>query len=152
MVGLGTVEVFVLAVIVIALLGVGFAAVRAGARPAAPLAWRSPGLLPPVSADLQQRVRDLYAENKKVEAVKLVREQTGLGLKEAKGLADALASGQPLPMPPDPARPDLASRVRGLKAAGRSEQAVFLVRGETGMSQSEAERFVDAIDVEGGER
>ena len=139
----------ILAIILIALLGVLLAAMRAGARPAGPLAWRSPGLMPPVSADLQHRVRDLYAENKKIEAIKLIREQTGLGLKEAKELGDALASGQPVP--PGHAGPDLASRVRALKASGRAEQAVFLVRGETGMGQSEAERFVDAVEVEGGE-
>ncbi|MEU8171659.1 ribosomal protein L7/L12 [Microbispora hainanensis] len=144
---LGPAELVVLAVIVIALVGVAVAAVRAGARPSGPLAWRSPGLLPPVSADLQHRVRDLYAENKKIEAIKLIREQTGLGLKEAKDLAETLAAGRPLPVAPDHAQPDLASRVRELKAAGRGEQAVFLVRGETGMGQAEAERFVDAIDV-----
>ncbi|MEU6409003.1 ribosomal protein L7/L12 [Microbispora sp. NPDC046933] len=149
MFGLGTAEVLVLAVIVIAFVGVALAAVRAGARPAGPLAWRSPGLLPPVSADLQHRVRELYAENKQIEAIKLIREQTGLGLKEAKDLAEALASGRPLPVAPGHARHDLASRVRELKAAGRGEQAVFLVRGETGMGQSEAERFVDAIDAAG---
>lgn len=147
MFGLGTVEVLVLAVIVVALLAVGFAAVRAGARPAGPLAWRSPGLLPPVSAELRRRVRELYAENKKIEAIKLIREQTGLGLKEAKDLAEALASGRPLPPEPGHARQDLATRVRELKAAGRGEQAVFLVRGETGMGQAEAERFVEAIEV-----
>ncbi|MEU6431850.1 ribosomal protein L7/L12 [Microbispora sp. NPDC046973] len=111
-------------------------------------------MLPPVSADLQHRVRELYADNKKIEAIKLVREQTGLGLKEAKDLTEALASGRPLPVAPAHGRPDLASRVRELKAAGRGEQAVFLVRGETGMGQSEAERFVeaiDAVDAEGGE-
>ena len=86
---LGPAELVVLAVIVIALVGVGVAAVRAGARPAGPLAWRSPGLLPPVSAELQHRVRELYGENKKIEAIKLIREQTGLGLKEAKDLVEA---------------------------------------------------------------
>ena len=144
---IGPFEWMILVVIVIALLGVALAAMRAGARPGGPLAWRSPGLLPPVSADLQHRVRELYAEGKKIEAIKLIREQTGLGLKEAKDLSEALASGRPLPVAPGHARPDLASRVRELKAAGRGEQAVFLVRGETGMGQAEAERFVEAVDV-----
>ncbi|WP_169946812.1 ribosomal protein L7/L12 [Microbispora sp. H11081] len=148
MFGLGWAEALILAVIVIALLGVVLAAVRAGARPGGPLAWRSPGLLPPVSADLQHRVRELYAEGKKIEAIKVIREQTGLGLKEAKDLAEAMASGRPLPVAPGHARPDLASRVRELKAAGHAEQAVFLVRGETGMGQAEAERFVEAIGVD----
>ncbi|MBO4274398.1 ribosomal protein L7/L12 [Microbispora triticiradicis] len=144
----GPFELLVLAVIVVALLGVVFAAARAGARPAGPLAWRSPGMVPPVSAALQQRVRELYAENKKVEAIKLIREETGLGLKEAKDLADGIGAGRPLPVATARHGYDLAARAREMKAAGRVEQAVFLVRGETGMSQSEAERFVDSLVVE----
>ncbi|GAA4190578.1 ribosomal protein L7/L12 [Microbispora amethystogenes] len=147
---LGPMEFVLLGVIVIVLLGffVVFAAVRAGARPAGPLAWRSPGLAPPVSAALLQRVRELYAENKKIEAIKLIREETGLGLKEAKDLADGIGAGRPLPVATARHGYDLAARARELKEAGRVEQAVFLVRGETGMSQSEAERFVDALGVE----
>ncbi|MBB4919131.1 hypothetical protein ACFY19_00025 [Streptosporangium saharense] len=40
---------------------------------------------------------------------------------------------------------DLASRVHDLKVSGRAEQAVLLVRGETGMTEPDARRFVDAI-------
>ncbi|MFG6194036.1 hypothetical protein [Nonomuraea sp. JJY05] len=43
------------------------------------------------------------------------------------------------------APPDLATRVRLLKQAGRIEQAIFLVRGETGMGQDEAIRFINAL-------
>ncbi|MEV7966908.1 hypothetical protein AB0O34_13125 [Sphaerisporangium sp. NPDC088356] len=46
---------------------------------------------------------------------------------------------------PRTAGPDLATRVRELKAAGRQEQAVYLVRGETGMDSREAHLFVDSI-------
>ncbi len=40
---------------------------------------------------------------------------------------------------------DLASRVHDLKVSGRAEQAVLLVRGETGMTEPDARRFVDAV-------
>ncbi|WP_157253535.1 hypothetical protein [Nonomuraea typhae] len=40
---------------------------------------------------------------------------------------------------------DLAWRVRDMKAAGRTEQAVFLVRGETGMGEDDARRFVNSL-------
>ena len=43
---------------------------------------------------------------------------------------------------------DLAARVRRLKADGRRDQAIFLVRGETGMDHDEASAFVDAIETE----
>jgi hypothetical protein len=38
---------------------------------------------------------------------------------------------------------DLATKVRGLKAQGRYEQAVLLVRGETGLVEEDARSFVD---------
>ncbi|GAA4583615.1 hypothetical protein GCM10023194_21430 [Planotetraspora phitsanulokensis] len=40
---------------------------------------------------------------------------------------------------------DLATKVRGLKNQGRYEQAVFLVRGETGFSEDAARSFVDRV-------
>jgi uncharacterized MAPEG superfamily protein len=40
---------------------------------------------------------------------------------------------------------DLATKVRGLKSQGRYEQAVFLVRGETGFSEDAARTFVDNV-------
>ncbi len=142
--------VIVLVVLVVVVLAVVVAlAARAGARPSTRLAWRTPGLVPPISHDLQDRVRELCSERKKIHAIKLVREETGLGLKEAKDVVDALEAGRPVPVdvPGEPSarRLDLASRVRQLKADGRTEQAIFLVRGETGMTQDEAETFVDAL-------
>jgi hypothetical protein len=134
-----------IALLVVILFVVLVAAVRTGARPDTSLGWRSPGLPPAISADLQNRVRELLAAGKKIQAIKIIREETGLGLKEAKGVADSLAAGRPVPDATTPSRPDLASRVRELKAAGRMEQAVFLVRGETGMGQQEAEAFINAL-------
>ncbi|MEW9529498.1 50S ribosomal protein L7/L12 [Microbispora sp. NPDC049125] len=142
---MGPAEILILAIVgLVVVLGIGMIAIRAGAR--GPIAWRSPGMLPPVSAELQHRVRELYQEGRVVEAVKEIREQTGLGLREAKALADTLAAGHALPtVATAPGQPDLATRVRELKAAGRTEQAVLLVRGETGMGQAEAETFVKVL-------
>ncbi|MEU6740951.1 hypothetical protein [Streptosporangium sandarakinum] len=107
-------------------------------------------------AELNHQVTGLIAAGKTVQAVKLVREQTGLGLADAKRYTDDLAAGRPphlapfhpgapgLAAAPQPAA-DLATRVRHLKAAGRAEQAVFLVRGETGMDEADARRFVDSL-------
>ncbi|MDF5756701.1 hypothetical protein [Spongiactinospora sp. TRM90649] len=50
--------------------------------------------------------------------------------------------------PPGPQVHTLAERVRELKAAGRIEQAMFLVRGETGMGYAEAAVFVQSIQHE----
>ncbi|GAA3133503.1 hypothetical protein GCM10010466_25120 [Planomonospora alba] len=41
--------------------------------------------------------------------------------------------------------PELVEQVRELKATGQFDQAVFMVRGETGMSHRAATRFVRKI-------
>ncbi|MBO3749728.1 hypothetical protein J5X84_26915 [Streptosporangiaceae bacterium NEAU-GS5] len=133
---LGFVALFALIVAII------FLAARAGATANRRLAWRSDGLPPPISADLYDRIAELIRAGRKIEAIRLVRQHTGSGLKEAKVAVDSIAAGTYL----DPPHDDLAARVRALKAGGRAEQAIMLVRGETGMSEAEAEAFVAAIN------
>ncbi|GAA4585036.1 hypothetical protein GCM10023194_26540 [Planotetraspora phitsanulokensis] len=140
---IGVVVVVLAALLAVAILVVVVAAIRAGARPSTSLGWRSPGLPPPISADLQNRVRALLAEGRKARAVQLVREETGISPREGKSVVDAIAAGRPLPGDPSPA--DLASRARELKASGHTQQAVMLVRDETGMGQKEAEAFINAL-------
>lgn len=62
------------------------------------------GVPPPTTAspnDIMwlQQVRSLIAQQQKIEAIKLVREQTGTGLKVAKDFVEALQSGQNPPIP-----------------------------------------------------
>ncbi|MEU0570464.1 hypothetical protein ABZ297_34445 [Nonomuraea sp. NPDC005983] len=52
------------------------------------------------------------------------------------------ASSRATPIAP---RNDLAARVRWLKTSGRTEQAIHLVCGETGMDQMAATRFVESL-------
>ncbi|GIH26744.1 hypothetical protein Aph01nite_50540 [Acrocarpospora phusangensis] len=143
---LGPTEIIILLILIAIIVGVIALARSAGARPDATLAWRTPGFLPPVPEHVQERIRELFAEGRKVEAIKVLRQETGLGLKEAKTTAEAIAAGRFIPTPPDrPGTNDLAARVLELKAAGRTEQAIYLVRGETGMTHEQAEAFVNAI-------
>lgn len=90
--------------------------------------------------EAQVEARNLARGGKVIQAIKLIRTETGLGLKEAKEVGDALKDGALLPSRSAPS--DLASRVRQMKRDGRTEHAVFLVRGETGMSEAEATSFV----------
>jgi ribosomal protein L7/L12 len=113
---------------------------------------------PPISdvpGDLQERVRELSMRGQKIEAIKLLRRQIpALGLRQARDLAEALEAGPALSpgSPVGAVRParthDLADRIRVLKVDGRIEQAVFLVRGETGMRHAEATAFVESIQPE----
>jgi hypothetical protein len=47
----------------------------------------------------QQQVRGLIAQQQKIEAIKLVRQQTSCGLKDAKDFVEAMERGQTPPIP-----------------------------------------------------
>ncbi|GAA4225252.1 hypothetical protein GCM10022254_06780 [Actinomadura meridiana] len=121
-----------------------------------------------VPIDVQAKARALIAEGRPKDAVRLVREDIGLGSRAAKDFVDALMMGRvptmPLPdrapgtpMGPAPGHAGLApasavptgatlsDRVRAFKYAGDHESAVALVCAETGMNRDEAHRFVDAV-------
>ncbi|MDP9868384.1 MULTISPECIES: hypothetical protein [Streptosporangium] len=152
---LGPVELLVLLVVMAALAALLITTlIRLSTRGRPPTAQTRQQLSAP---QLQQQAGELIDAGKPIAAVKLVREQTGLDLKDAKRYVDDLRAGraprppQPRygaapPLPPGPGA-DLATRVRLLSADGRGEQAVLLVRGETGMSESEARRFVESIQA-----
>ena len=106
-----------------------------------------------LSAPALAEVQILLARGQKIHAIKVVREQTGMGLKDAKDYVDAMVGGGLAPVLPEavswgqqPGGGLLSERARTFKAAGDLASAVALVRAETGMSQSEAERFINALD------
>jgi Ribosomal protein L7/L12 C-terminal domain len=135
---------WVVAVFLVLLFGVLLATRSRSERPAGP-----PAPVVPLPAELQFRVRQLVAEDKKIHAIKEVREALGLSLLDAKNAVDALADGRSVPVPgrpvPEVGRSDLADRARTLAAAGRHDEAVRLVADETGMSAPEAEAFLRAL-------
>lgn len=48
---------------------------------------------PELAPDLERRIRLLMAEGKKIQAIKVIREERNLGLKEAKDFVDNLEQG-----------------------------------------------------------
>ncbi|MGJ6964151.1 hypothetical protein ACSDR0_19775 [Streptosporangium sp. G11] len=156
----------VLVVILVIVIGVVMAA-RKGGRAIADARATTGGrvhVMPSTPERLHETVTGLTRQGRKIEAIKELRRHTGLGLQESKAIVDAVAGGHDMwshhlmarfapahPMVPPSAGatavtgPDLATRVRELKAAGRVEQAVYLVRGETGMGEHEAELFVETL-------
>jgi hypothetical protein len=98
--------------------------------------------------------------DKRILAIKQVREATGLGLAEAKELTAAIAAGHKPPAPGLPmaearpadaisvgkSTPDLSQRVRVLRNEGRMADAIRLVGDETGMDAMDAERFIQSLD------
>nr|WP_238342020.1 ribosomal protein L7/L12 [Actinopolymorpha rutila] len=111
----------------------------------------------------------LLGQNKKVKAVKELRDSTRLGLADAKALVEAIAAGHRPPTvvlrgdavdvtpptastpfteepeSPDTSPADLAARARSLRSQGREIEAVRLVRAETGMGLADAQRFVRSL-------
>jgi ribosomal protein L7/L12 len=98
----------------------------------------------------------LVTDGNKIEAIKRVRELTGLGLKEAKdyveGLPLAALHELPTPAPPagndDLAAPDLAE-VSALLAGGNKIAAIKRVRELTGLGLKEAKDYVEGLPLSG---
>ncbi len=119
---------------------------------------------PPVDdSDLAGTVRALLAAGKKIEAVKLVRERTGLGLKEAKDFVDGLEQpafavpaipmtpGQQGDIPGDlrsimAIADDVNREVQALLAAGKKIEAIKLVCERTGMNLKQAKDLVERVE------
>ena len=94
---------------------------------------------------LERRVRDLLAEGRKIEAIRVYREQTGTGLKEAKDAVEAIQRGVPASLPAgvdEPFRSELVS----LLDRGQKIEAIKLYRERTGAGLKEAKDAVEAIE------
>ncbi|WDZ93407.1 ribosomal protein L7/L12 [Nocardiopsis sp. HUAS JQ3] len=99
----------------------------------------------PIGQGTVDEAQALVRADRKIEAIKLVRERTGAGLAEAKHVVDAVEQGHWIPVEPAPGQ-SLADRARELLAQDRAADAVTTVSRETGMTEAEATRFVDALD------
>lgn len=115
----------------------------------------TPVPLPELSDADRAEVHRLLAQNQKIHAIKLVRERSNCGLREAKAYVDQLEpSGLPsgLGNPPltAPVAPSaaLAEQVRGLLAQNQKIVAIKLVRETTGWSLRESKDYVDQLERE----
>ena len=122
-----------------------------------------------IDASLAGKVSGLYQQGKKVEAVKLLREQTGLSLADAVTIVEKIAKrsksgstsgrktevkkaavNEPAPgadVSPSTAPVDLDTEleVRSLVADGDKVEAIKLVRARTGWNLSRAKDYVDGL-------
>jgi ribosomal protein L7/L12 len=145
---LGVAVLIVAAVVVVILRQRGGVTVVPSAAPTQP-----PGSQPGAPADPDAHVAELLARGNKIEAIKLVRQHTGLGLKEAKDYVERLP-GAPrlaeLPTVVAPASPAPAGSIddeaRAILARGNKIEAIKLVREHTGLGLKEAKDYVDALE------
>jgi ribosomal protein L7/L12 len=99
-------------------------------------------------ASVRTEALALLARGDKLEAIKLVRERTGMGLAEAKDYVEDLAAGQPA-AGVDPRRPlddpRLRQAVTELVAAGQPDQAMRLIQSASGCSIEAARHYIDQV-------
>lgn len=105
-----------------------------------------------LTSDREAEARQLLASGNKIQAIKLIREMTGLGLKEAKDMAEAMEAGRPVAMPrPTPSveveRPpqsDAWTEIDQLMRAGNKIEAIKRHREAFGTGLAEAKQAVEA--------
>lgn len=96
-----------------------------------------------------KEIAELVRQGKKIEAIKLLREASGMSLKETKDFIERDASPEALEaVIRHAARPATIGRdddVRRLAAAGQVIEAIKLLRQQTGLGLKEAKAAVDAM-------
>ncbi|HEY84291.1 MAG TPA: 50S ribosomal protein L7/L12 [Chloroflexi bacterium] len=94
---------------------------------------------------LEQQVRGLLAQGNKIQAVKLVREQTGKGLKESKDYVDSMVKSASPEIPAGISKETLAFEIKEFLAQGNKVMAVKRVHELTGWGLKQSKDFVDAL-------
>ena len=85
-----------------------------------------------------ERVVDLVRDGRKIEAVKVVREETGASLKDALLAVDALLAQS---LSTDDPMPEVGALAR----EGRTIEAIRLLRERSGLGLKEAKDIVDSL-------
>ncbi len=106
----------------------------------------TPSSSPQVSIpqEVNEHVKTLLQANRTIEAIKIVREATGLGLKEAKDYLDSLNTSKDT-LWKDEFRDELQQSVEELIIQGKTIDAIKLVRQKTGLGLKEANGYVNQI-------
>ena len=108
-----------------------------------------------VSMTLQHpdELRQLLLAGKKIQAIKVYRQITGVGLKEAKEAIDRMADGTIEVLPPQEesaqTRPDLvdAEKLQRLIRDGHKIEAIKYFRQQRGVGLKEAKEAVDWLEA-----
>ena len=110
---------------------------------------------PTDNAELTERIRRLAVEGQKLDAIKLLREATGVGLAEAKAGVEAIERGNLITFSGSDGTPgglsqELEQRLLRLVREGQKIQAVKLYREHTPCGLAEAKEFVESLAAQRG--
>jgi ribosomal protein L7/L12 len=98
---------------------------------------------------LEDAIRSLLSQGQKIAAIKLYREQTGVGLAEAKNAVERIERGDGLPDGMAPAT-DPDQQILQLLAAGKKIAAIKIYREQTNVGLKEAKDAVEALAAQNG--
>lgn len=110
------------------------------------------------TAQMSDNVLRLIGAGKKIEAIKLVRDQTGLGLAEAKDAVERIERGQSIDgvvssvsvvttQPTTTLRGEPANEIYRVLQSGNKIQAIKMMREQTGIGLAEAKAAVEAMEL-----
>ena len=103
----------------------------------------------PLSSDELAQVCAALAGGKKIDAIKLYREATGVGLAEAKQAVEALEAGRQIGAPAvESVSNDDIDQIQAAVFAGQKIAAIKLYRASTGEGLKESKEFIDALEDE----
>ena len=100
------------------------------------------------SAEFERRIRQLLETGRKIEAIKIYRESTGVGLAEAKEAVEAIERGQPLSRDSSGSEDD--QELLRLLEEGRKIEAIRLHRRRAGIGLKESKNFVESLAARHG--
>ena len=100
----------------------------------------------------EDEIRELLASGNKIAAIKRYREETGVGLAEAKAAVESLDAGGSLAERAQPDDSDLTDQIVGLLGRGEMIEAVKLYRNQSGCGLKEAKEAVERIGEQNGIR
>lgn len=101
----------------------------------------------PAADSLPANVLDALRHGNNIEAIKRLRETTGLGLKEAKDVIDQHARGLAVGMTPVAPASTLPPAVAAALRRGNKIDAIKLLREHTGLGLKEAKDAIDAFHL-----
>lgn len=107
----------------------------------------------PASSSREQQILDLMSRNQEIQAIKLYRGWTNVGLKEAKDAVEAMARGMTVTIPgPQPAAPmdgaAVDDQIRVLLAKRQKIEAIKVYRLATKVGLAEAKNYVETIEAQ----
>lgn len=106
------------------------------------------------SHEIEQEIQRLILNGEKISAIRLIRKQTGWGLKVSKEYVEALCQGRiqlgalHQLAGEDSIAPDLRNELKQLLAEGQKLEAIKLLRSESGMDLKAAKEYVEALALQ----